>query len=277
MEEAPDIYAYHDYREFLRDWIEYRKRSVRGFSLRKLSAESGLAAGFLPMVLSGKRPLGAKSFSRLAVALGLGASERSYFEALVTLGTSASQQVRLDALERMKRFRAYRKHNPREVEAYQYLTHWYFVAIREMAAVPGFHLDPRWISEQLRGRVPLVGIKEAIRFLTESGFLKVREDGSVEPPEKGLECEDGVFRVALTQFHQEMLALAGKSIETVPAEERRILGHTFALRDEDFAKAQEIVGEALRRVRELEERGNGGDQVYHLELALFPLTRRSRK
>lgn len=271
---TPELYSYHDHLGFLRDWLAYRKASQPGFSIRTLARESGLSAGYLPLVLAGKRTLTLKALTKLSPHLGLSKPERSYFEALVMLGTTDSQKVRLEALEKMKRFRSYQKSNPRELEAYEYLTHWYYVAIREMASLPGFEATPEWIAPRLKFGVPLHEIKSAIEFLKARGYLR--------NPDKSIECVGGVYKVALTQFHHELLELAARSINDTPSTERNIQGHTVALSQEQFKKASAILDEALEKIRALgqkqddgEEPDTGGMRIFHAELALFPLTRKA--
>ena len=273
--ESPEIFRYHDYQAFLKDWLAYRKASQPGFSLRTLAKRAGLAAGYLPMVLGGKRPLTAKALSKLAPFLGLNASEQSFLESLLVLGTSGFHEAHLGALERMKRFQLYQKLNPRETEVYQYLTHWYYVAIREMAALPGFQLNAAWIQERLCVSVPLSEVKAALEFLLRNDFLKTNEAGGVEPLDaKALDCTGGVYRVALSQFHREIFDLAAKAIQNFPREERNIQGHTFALSEKGYATAQAILEEAIQKVQRLGEMEKSGDSVYHMEIALFPLTKR---
>jgi uncharacterized protein (TIGR02147 family) len=277
MPTRPNIFQYHDYQVFLKDWLAYRKASQSGFSLRVLAKQAGLASGYLPMVLGGKRPLSGTAMAKLVPFLGLSASEQSFFENMVTLGTSDSHEARLNALERMKRFQEFKKQNRDDTEAYEYLTHWYYVAIREMAAMEGFQFDAEWVQKKLRFAVPLKEIKDALEFLKESGYIEIRPDGSVNPPKKPLNCSGGVYRLALGKFHREVFSLAARSIEKTPSEERDIQGHTFALRDEDLDAAKEIVEEALRKIRKLGESEVKGESVYHMEIALFPLTQKGKK
>lgn len=261
---TPEIYTYHDHLAFLRDWLAYRKASQPGFSLRTLAKEAGISAAYLPLVLAGKRTLTFKALQKLAPHLGLNRQERSYLEALVTLGTADSQTVRLDALEKMKRFGSYQKANPKEFEAYQYLTHWYYVAIREMVSLPGFEATPEWIQPRLKFNVPLAEIKAALEFLEKNGYLTT--------PNKSIECVGGVYRVALTQFHHEVLDLAARSITDTPSEQRSIQGHTVALGSQQLDEARKILDEALKKIQSLSQSESTPDSVYHVELALFPLS-----
>ncbi len=261
---TPDIYTYHDHLLFLRDWLAYRKASQPGFSLRTLAKECGISAAYLPLVLAGKRTLTFKALQKIESHLGLSRQERSYLEALVTLGTADSQAVRLDALEKMKRFGSYKKANPKELEAYQYLTHWYYVAIREMATLPGFEPTPEWIQPRLKFNVPVAEISAAIEFLKQNGYFS--------EPNKSIECVGGVFKVALTQFHHEVLELAAQSITDTPSEKRSIQGHTVALDSEQIDEARQILNEALQKIQDLSKSKRTPDSVYHVELALFPLS-----
>src|SRR5690606_1478920 len=119
--------------------------------------------------------------------------------------------------------------NPRELEAYRYLTHWYYVAIREMASLPGFRAEPRWVAPRLRGGVSVKEAEQALEFLREFGFLREQPDGSVALADKDIKCIGGVYRLALAQFHREMLALISRLLPRTPREERFVAGHTFAI------------------------------------------------
>jgi uncharacterized protein (TIGR02147 family) len=271
--QRPDIYAYHDYRVFLTDWFAYRKASQSEFSLRWLAKQAGLASGYLSMVVNRKRPLAGAAAAKLLPLLGLLPAELSFLESLLTLGNSDSHEARVAALERMRRFRGFQKGNPQDADAYEYLTHWYFVAIREMASLPGFRPEAGWIQERLRFAVPLKGVKAALAFLLNNGYVQILADGTARLPEKDLNCGGGIYRLALAKFHREVLGLAGQSIEAVAGGEREIQGHTCALSQKKFAQAKAIVDEAMAKVRALEASEGAGQSVYHLEIALFPMTK----
>lgn len=268
----PDVFKYPGYVEFLADWLTFRKASQSDFSMRSLAKKAGLASGYLPMVLGKKRPLSHAALLKIMPFLGLSASEQSFLENLVTLGTTDSHETRVTALERMQRFQKFQKHNSQESEVYDYLTHWYYVAIREMATLPDFKLDAEWVQERLRFAIPLSEVKNALTFLVRHGFLKVDAKGHVRPPEKSLECAGEVFKVALAKFHREVFGLAARAIDEMPSESRNIMGHTCVLSEKSYEKAKQIMENAIRQIRELGSDETDGNCVYHMEAALFPLT-----
>ena len=268
----PDIFSYHDYRRFLVDWLAYKKVGPSRLSLRTIAGQAGLASGYLPMVLAGKRALSHTAWIKLSGQLGLTASEKQFFEYLLILGTSDSHEARLEAFDKMKRSSRYQELNPKETEVHQYLTHWYYVAIRELAFLEDFQEDPKWIQSQLRFPVSLMEVKGALSFLLTNGYLQREKDGKIRPPEISLDCTGGVYRLALGQFHKQMLQLATSSIDAIASDERQLIGHSCALSPSDMTKAQEIVQEAIEKIQKLSRRAGEADSIYHMEIALFPLT-----
>ncbi len=274
--ERPNVFAYHDYRKFLSDLFDHERQSRKGFSLRKLSRELGFASGYLPMVLSGERQLSDEALAVMLPALNLSKVEQRFFQAVHSLGSARSRELRLDALARMKKFSLYRKANPKEVVTYEYLTRWYYVAIRELAATPDFKAEPAWIQDRLRVRLTIKEIKDALQFLFGQGYLVQRPDGTVALAEQHLECMAGIYRISIQQYHKQMLTLANQSLENATEVERTVLGHTFAIPADQFQKANSIMQNAFKQMQALEkEIGTAkADTVLQAEFALFPLTQK---
>jgi uncharacterized protein (TIGR02147 family) len=228
------------------------------------------------MVVSGKRALSRAAWMKLSPHLGLSASEKQFFEHLLTLGTSDSHDARVKALDKMKRSSRYSQQNPKDTEVYQYLTHWYYVAIRELAVLSNFQEDPEWIQSRLRYPVPLQEIKQAMEFLLQHKYLERDPNGRVRAPEISLDCTGGIYRIALGQFHKELLELAAQSIDATPSEERSLVGHTCTLSPKSWTKAQQIVLDAIAKIQKLGADETEGNSVYHMEVALFPLSQSER-
>src|SRR5262245_52046683 len=120
----PEVYRYHDYRAFLKDWIEYQKAIRPAYSIRSLAAEAQLASGHLPPILSGSRELTLRTLQRLLPALGLNPAEQAFLENLVKLRTADSQVTRIAAISKMRRSSAYQRRNPNEAETFAYMGRW---------------------------------------------------------------------------------------------------------------------------------------------------------
>ena len=128
IEEKPDIFNYHDYRAYLKDWLQFVKTN-HSFSLRQVANDSGLSVSFLSMVVSGTRKLSDVALEKLLPILEMDERQSSYFSLLRTVGDSESHNERVQALGKLQKFNSYKKMNQKELEAYRYLSHWYYVAI----------------------------------------------------------------------------------------------------------------------------------------------------
>lgn len=273
--ELPDVFRYHQYADFLKDWIAYQQKNTKGFSIRKLALQCQFSVGYLPMVLGKKRPLSFEACKKLLPALHLKKDEQQFFEVIHTLGVTSSQEVRLDCLRRMKRYSKYSEQNPDETQALEYLSHWYYPAIREMSGRSDFRLDAEWIQSQLRLSLPLQQIKDAIEFLSKNSFLEFDQNNKVVPPSKAINCEGGIFRIALAQYHKQQFELAEKSIENASSKERYLIGHTFSIPAEKYERIREMVDELVKEIQDVSQQleTKDKDAVYHIQLALFPITK----
>lgn len=177
----------------------------------------------------------------------------------------------------MQKFSEYQQKSKKELEVFKYLTKWYYVAVREMAFQPDFKLDPKWIQGRLLKKLPLKEIKDAIDFLLKNEFILSDDKGRVTVPEKQISCFGGIFRLSLTQFHKQVFALAADSIESVPRTERTLLGHTFSISQETFEGVNNILTEALEKIRTLELADQKKNRLYHVGFAAFPITKRKEQ
>lgn len=268
----PLIFEFHNYREFLISWTDYILTVDKAKSLRALSRQAKLSPGYLPLVLAGHRSLSHKSTAKLLPHLGLKPNEQSYFKLLVKLDEAKTHDERSHALKQIQRFNAYRSKNNKELEAYVYLSHWYIVAIRELVSVVGFQWDAKWIQSHLNRHVSLIEIKKSMEFLVQHGFVILSKEGTASVPAKSLDCLGGIFQIALSDYHKEMLVLAAESIDQTEKEKRSLTGYTFAIASENIDNVKKIIAEAQAKIVELERGQKISNAVYHLEFSFFPLS-----
>lgn len=267
----PDVFRYHDHREFLRDWVRYLAKSGTGVSLRKIAAAAGLSIAYLPLVLAGKRRLSPRALEKILPHLALQPEEKHQLTLLVQLGEASSSRRRHEAVEALQLVSRYRQTNPTEADVFEYLSHWHYVVIREMVNLPHFRLDARWIQSQLPPSVTLPEVRRALRFLLEKGFVEELPEGRARNRERNLDCTGQVFGSALRKFHHAILPATLRSLDETPKEEHWILGHTMAFPKQAFPELQAILNDTIARVRELEARCKETDAVYHVTVLATPL------
>ncbi len=271
----PDVFQYVDYRAFLKDWFAFLKKEKKLLATH-VAAQAQLSGGFLSMMLAGKRELSLDSALKLLPCLQLTKTERNYLENLVRLSQLDTGVSRVAAVRKMQSYTSFRKSHEKDAVFFQYVSNWYYAAIREMASLPGFSEDPEAIRARLRAKATLAEIKDALQFLEKHGFLKRNEEGKLSAAQETLHARGLLYWTALTQFHKDMFEQATQSIEDASAEERDIQGYTLTMSPERFQKAREILNKALDELEKLSNETEANvDSVYQVEIALFPLTRKS--
>lgn len=274
--EKPDVFNYHDYRRYLKDWFAFAKDSF-GLSLRQTATDSGLSVSFLSMVLAGSRNLSGRALEKFLPVLELSSPRVAYFKLLQTIGDSESHAERMEALDKLQKQSGYKKLNPKELEVYRYLSHWYYVAIREMVELPEFRLDPNWIQDHLNYPVPLNEINEALKFLKEYNFIEELPGNKARLAEKRVDCFEGIYKIALSNFYKEMFQLASQSIEKTPRTKRNLSFETMAISSENFEELKLILDDARKKVEALGARVKNPDSIYHISFAAFPIASAEEK
>jgi uncharacterized protein (TIGR02147 family) len=89
-----DLFAYTDYRLFLRDWANV-SRQRKGFSIRAFTIRAGLgSSGYFKMVIDGNRNLGLKGLERFMNGMKLVDDQRLYFRYLVLWNQAETDEER---------------------------------------------------------------------------------------------------------------------------------------------------------------------------------------
>lgn len=272
IKDRPNIYTHHDYRVFLKAWFDYRASNEKKFSMRVLALKSELSCAYLPQVLSGKRKLSVKALAKLTPFLGLTKPEIEFLELLRVFSDAKNQAAKSDALKKLQSSKTYRQLNPNEAEAYRYLSHWYYVAIKEMTVLSDFRPDPKWIAEKMGNRITAKEAHGALEFLISHGYLKKSEEGKLIATQKNIDCVGGVYSLALNHFHQEVIGEGLKELQKPQTQDKYVLGYTLSYTKKNMDQIAKILEEATDKIAQLEKKNTKPDGVYHVSLLAFPIT-----
>jgi uncharacterized protein (TIGR02147 family) len=242
-----------------------------------LARASTIAKSYLSDALNGRHKLSQKALTKMAPHLPLSENEFEYLRLLCQLSEAESQNEKIKVLQQIQKISSYRKHNPKENEVYNYLSHWHYVIIREMAELPNFRLDPKWIQKQLWETVSLADIESGIEFLLTNGFLEKTPEGGARLPVKRLDCLDQIHKAALLQFYRQIYSLATETVEKVDTSQKNMTGYTVAISFQKFAEIKKILEESLEKILALADAETKPEAVFHFNLLGFPLTKGETK
>lgn len=279
---APSVYDFLDYRQYLRSWYEAEKARLPAFSYRYFARKAGFSSpNFLKLVIEGERNLSPESVERFVEVLKLSDEEAAFFRDLVAWNQArnlAEKNLLFERVIASRRFQEYRKLDASRLE---YLRHWYYPAIRELAAHPEFRPDPDWIRSRLWSPPSRAEIERALAILEELGLLVRDGSGRLHRGEKTLSTGPQVrheeLKVTAKAYLRGMLEQASKALDEVPAALRDIGAVTVAVRPETVEELKERIQRFRREVLERCDQDEAASEVYQLNLQLFPLTRRTEE
>lgn len=267
----PNIFTYFDPVQFLNDWFEFLRKTNGQINLNHVAKKSGLSISNVSMILNKQRPLTEKSLQKMTPLLKLNSQEKEYLNHLRIIDQSEDQMVRIDSLRSLIKLAKNNNGSTHDLNIFEYLTAWYKVAIFELVNLADFELEAGWIQKRLIKKIPLIEITEAIEFLKDHKFIGLNENKKWVQLKKDMNCQGGIYRLSLSEFHRQIFELAHASIESVARDDRMIMGQTMALSAQDFENLKKIINEAVLKMNEVNKNDSEKKSVYHIEIAAFPL------
>ncbi|MFZ3231553.1 MAG: TIGR02147 family protein [Pseudobdellovibrio sp.] len=278
----PNVYNYKEFTIFLKDALGFYQKK-ENLSLRDLGKKLNTQVSMLSMVLNKKRIPSEALLKKIYNFLDLSEVEVKSVNQLKTIYKSKEIEIQKSSLESLNKKKDFRNAHREEYEFSQYLSKWYYVAIKELTVLSDFVEDAGWIQNKLSFSVTKTEIRKAIKFLKKTEII-VLENGKLISSHKQMNCEDGIFRISLGGFHKQILNLISKAIDVIPREQRLILGYTLSLSEKNKVLADEILKEAFDKIKNLDLQLGLADsnsdkttKVYHVELASIPLSSSGEK
>ncbi|HYP77779.1 MAG TPA: TIGR02147 family protein [Polyangiaceae bacterium] len=273
-----DVYAYLDYRAFLRDFYAAKKAKSAGFSYRSFSKRAGVSSpNYLKLVVDGQRSLSAKMAEKFAQACGLDADASRYFVHLVAFNQAKTSTERSLHYGKLTSFQHYRQAHKLEIAHAAYYSDWFMPAIRELAASREFRADPEWIADQLIPNITPLQAARALETLCDLGLLVEDETGRLVQADALLSTGPETRGLHIAAFHRVMTQRAIESIDLVPPQERDISSLTLCLSRGGLKAFKERIQRVRRELLELSALETEPEQVVQINFQLFPLSRAGKR
>lgn len=273
--DKPTLFAYDNYRAYLGDWFAWAKSEKRGYSYRVFARQAGFKApNQLLLVINGERNIALPTLMRYFKVLGFTPVEQKYFELLVKFNQARTMA---DKAEYFRELSGYwlKKGSLLQRGQSQYLTRWYYAAIREMVTLKNFHANGEWIAKKLQHRIRSKQANEAIQELLKLGLLHKQADGKLVQTSQYVSTGNEAQAVAAYLYHTQMMALALDSLNDKPCSERNMTALTFTIKKRDYEHIVSEIHEFRKRIIAfLQSRTSqeNDDALYQLNIHLFPIT-----
>jgi uncharacterized protein (TIGR02147 family) len=269
----PDVTAYTDYRRFLKDCYDFRKKSDPKFSHRYFCKKAGYgSSSAFGDILKGRRNLSATAALRLARALELGRSDEEYLLQLVQFNQAGSLDVKNLHYARMMSLTRISL-DVISPDKYAYFSKWYHAALRELIFYTPFRDDFKALGRKLDPTVPAVQVKQAIALLEKLGMIERDADGYYRQTSALLTADSLGGEMHVENFQAETMRLALESLSRHPPASREMSTLTATLSAGSVEKAKEAIRALRQCILAMAEKDAHVDRVMQLNIQLFPLTR----
>ena len=269
----PDVLQYTNYRVYLRDYYEYKKKTVPAFSLRFFAEKAGLSShAHLKLTIDGKRNITKNTVVKLIHGLGLESQRAAYFESLVFFNqaqTDADKQVYYAQL--LKASPRSKLHKMDKAQ-FRIFREWHHSAILEMVALKDFRPIPDWISKRLGGLVTPAQVTESLKLLVEVGLL-VKTANGYRQRDPLITTDDEVQDLMVKMYHLQMLKLSANMLSALPGEQRDVSALTFSIKREDFPNLKKHLQLMRKELLDFSAKAGEAEEVVQVNIQLYPLTR----
>ena len=270
------ITEYNDYRIYMRDFYEERKR-ISYFTWREFASLAGFVSPtYLKLVCDGKTRLSKPGVEKVARAMGLEGFDYNYFRLLVKFGNAKNADEKGEALRALGREASMNKIRIIDADTFHFYETPACPIVRELAPLMP-NADPSEIAEKIKEKTSALDVREILQFLVKSGLLVKTGKGSYEQTEKSLKGSKTSIPLAIRSMNKNMAALAEKSIERDSVIERNFSGVTMGIDESAYARIVDVINDCRKKVIDIARECQDINQVYRLNLQLFPLTDKVNK
>ena len=268
------IIEYTDYRKAILDYYQERKR-VSAFTWRDFAAKAGFASAvYLKYVGEGKKNLSAAGALQTAQAMGLDGYERDYFGLLVEYAHAKSDDAKREIFAKICALADSHRVKIVGKDDFKFFSSWKNIVLREIApAMPG--AKPLELAKKCKAAITAAEVTEILNFLSKSGLLERDSDGTYRQTNKALFMNAfDVKALAAQDLQVQMGRLAVDAVRHMPKVERNVSGLTLGLTERSRERIEREIVEFRRRIMAITTGDAETEQVFRLNLQLFPLSER---
>ena len=270
-----DILEYTSYRQYIADYYA-EKKAKSAFTWQEFTRAAGFSSPVhLKYASEGRLNLSDAAALRVAKAMHLVDFEQEYFCEMVKFDNAKTDSEKKDAFGKMLSIAESHKAKILEGDSFRYFESWKNPVLRELApAMPG--AKPLALAKACRPEITAAEVSESLNFLVKADLLHKDKDGNYIQTERGVTTGPlDVTPVAIRGMHRQMGEFALDAIEGVAQDERHFSGLTLGITRKAYDDIVQEIAEFRKRIIAIATREDGTDEVYRLNVQLFPMTKKS--
>lgn len=265
---------YHDYRLFLRDWVNERQTIDSSFTWRIASVAFGIETAALFRICSCERHLPLKFFNRTVEVLGLQGRDVQEFKLMVELGRCKKPDLQKNLRYQLLCLRSGDAVNQGDDIDARYFSSWLhpvlFSILHTDRFSGGLEQVAKSLKTKLKPKASLKEISESLELLLELGLVEAQVECWI-PTQTNPNAKVGWTDGRIRNFQHSCLDLAATALETQPKENRNFTTLTLHLTVHARMQIEQEIQHFRNRVKQIVELDDGADLAMQLNVQLFSL------
>ncbi len=267
----PQIQKYLDFREYIKDWLSWRKQGDSNYSQRVFAKDAGLplsSSSLLPAVMKGRRNLSQNLRVQFGTALKLGERDGQYFELLVQFNQAKGMEEKNHFFSQLSKFRASRAQILQERQM-AYFSKWSYSAVRNFFGMENKVSNPATIGNRIFPPLSAEEVQEAIKLLLELELIRKTANG-YNVTERHIFTPKDVQAKAARGHLLELTRMSMEVMDKVSPENRQYNALMFTISETGVLAVKERIRSFMEELREIIDRDHNEDRIYSMTLQLFP-------
>jgi uncharacterized protein (TIGR02147 family) len=266
----PDIFAYTDYRAYLKEAFQRLGEAGPQYSLRCVSKKIGLASpGMLSMICASKRHLSPEKLPQIALVLKLSAMQTEYLELIFVLSRCKSTDDRERILEKIRVCFSSGLFQEMIEDGNVFARYWYLGVLRESVALSG--RAKKFASSDALAESLGLSIEEVeagFDLLLSIGMLRTDEQGNLHRSIPSVHNFGKTNPFLMLNYNIRILEQSIKAA-VMPNKKRYFETLTMAIPNELMPEVKTMIKRFVKEVDMLAEGCSKREQVAQINVQLF--------
>ena len=278
MKSSLDITQFTDYRTYLIAHAQEMKKLKPDWSYGSWAKSLNLkSTSSITKILQGQRDPGPSIENQFIRYFKFNERQSNYFKDLIQLQKiSGDPRLSLTLIEKMGKNFPNDQLKTIDTKKFMMISNWYYLSLRELLKIKNIKESPDWLANQFLFKITPTEVKNAISILLDLGLITRDESKKLILAEGRIETTSDISSEAIKQYHEQMLDNAKKSLRISSTEEREMTGTTLVMSSKNIKVAKELIREFRQKFEKLMD-DDHGDQVYQIQIQLFPITKLNSK
>lgn len=271
----PDLFEHTDYRAFLREYLEARKKKDSFFSIRYFAQKAGTDAGTIVKILQGQLHLSSKRVTGIVEACRFDEREADYFRTLVDFGKAKTGPEIRRTFERLGALKGVSSRTLEENQ-YAFYQKWHHSAVRAAVGMLPFKGDFRSLAASLVPAISVAQARESIDLLQKLGLVGEGVDGIWHVTDAVITTGEKWRGAAVREFQKQTLDLAALSLDRDPVDLREHSTVTLTLRRSDLPMLKRRAAEFRQDLLKIAAEATEEDAAFQVNIQIFPMALREK-